>query len=320
MASHSGSTGVVYAALVGNLLIAVTKFVAAAYSGSSAMLSEGVHSLVDTGNEVLLLYGMKRAARPADRTHPMGHGRELYFWTFIVAVLVFALGAGVSFYEGVTHILEPEPVANTTITYVVLGLSFAFEGFSWYVALKEFRRQKGGMGYFEAVRRSKDPTTFTVLFEDSAALIGLAVAFVGILSAELLGIPELDGVASIGIALVLAATAVFLARESKGLLLGEPASADVQRRILAIAERDPAVQSANGVVTVHLGPDQIVASISAEFEDAATAPQIEAAVDRIEAALKVEVPEVTTLFVKPQTASRFAERAREVAAASDRPA
>lgn len=313
MASHSGSTGVVYAALAGNLLIAVTKFAAAAYSGSSAMLSEGVHSLVDTFNEVLLLYGMKRAARPADRTHPLGHGRELYFWTFIVALLVFAIGAGVSFYEGVLHMLDPEPVENPTITYVVLGLSFAFEGFSWVVALKEFRREKGTMGYFEAVRRSKDPTTFTVLFEDSAALIGLAIAFVGIFCAEILDMPELDGAASIGIAFVLAATAVFLARESKGLLLGEPASAETQRRILAIAARDPAVRSANGLVSVHLGPDQIVASISAEFEDAATAPEIEASVDRIEAALKREVPEVTTLFVKPQTAQRFAERARKVA-------
>ncbi|KQT47524.1 cation transporter [Aureimonas sp. Leaf454] len=316
MASHSGSTGVIYAALAGNLLIAVTKFAAAAYSGSSAMLSEGVHSLVDTFNEILLLYGLKRAARPADVTHPLGHGREIYFWTFIVALLVFSLGAGVSFYEGVVHILDPEPVTNSGITYAVLGLSFAFEGFSWFVALKEFRRQKGRMGYFEAVRRSKDPTTFTVLFEDSAALIGLAIAFVGIFSAEMLGIPELDGAASIGIALVLAATAVFLARESKGLLLGEPASVAVQRRILEIAQRDPAVQSANGVVTVHLGPDQIVASISAEFEDEATAPEIEAAVDRIEAALKTDVPEVTTLFVKPQTAGRFAERARAVAGAA----
>ncbi|WP_062221924.1 cation diffusion facilitator family transporter [Aureimonas sp. D3] len=317
MASHSGaqsggSQKVIYAALAGNLLIAITKFVAAAYSGSSAMVSEGVHSLVDTGNEVLLLYGTRRAARPADRTHPLGHGRELYFWTFIVALLVFALGAGVSIYEGISHMLAPEPIEDPTITYVVLGLSFLFEGFSWVVALKEFRVTKGRLGYIEAVKRSKDPTTFTVLFEDSAALIGLAIAFVGIFLAQALDMPELDGAASIGIGLVLAATAIFLARESKGLLIGEAAAPTTQAAILAIAESDPGVQSANGVITVHLGPTQIVAALSAEFEDAMTAPEIEASVHRIEAAIRAAHPEITTLFVKPQTHRTFAERARRI--------
>lgn len=322
MASHSGarpggSQKVIYAALAGNFLIAITKFVAAAYSGSSAMVSEGVHSLVDTGNEILLLYGVSRAARPADRTHPLGHGRELYFWTFIVALLVFALGAGVSIYEGISHMLAPEPIEDPTITYVVLGLSFLFEGFSWVVALKEFRVTKGRLGYIEAVKRSKDPTTFTVLFEDSAALIGLAIAFVGIFLAQALDMPELDGAASIGIGLVLAATAIFLARESKGLLIGEAAAPATQASILAIATSDPGVQSANGVVTVHLGPTQIVAALSAEFEDAMTAPEIEASVGRIEAAIRAAHPEITTLFVKPQTHRTFAERARRIEAQSD---
>ncbi|WP_427025312.1 cation diffusion facilitator family transporter [Aureimonas ureilytica] len=317
MASHSGaqasgSKKVIYAALAGNLLIAITKFIAAALSGSSAMLSEGVHSLVDTGNEVLLLYGTRRAARPADRTHPLGHGRELYFWTFIVALLVFALGAGVSIYEGISHMLAPEPIEDPTLTYVVLGLSFLFEGFSWFVALKEFRVTKGRLGYIEAVKRSKDPTTFTVLFEDSAALIGLAIAFVGIFLAQALDRPELDGAASIGIGLVLAATAIFLARESKGLLIGEAAAPATQASILAIAESDPGVQSANGVVTVHLGPTQIVAALSAEFEDTMTAPEIEASVGRIEAAIREAHPDITTLFVKPQTHRTFAERARRI--------
>ena len=169
MAGHSGSTTVIYAALASNLLIAVTKFVAAFFTGSSAMLSEGVHSLVDTGNGALLLYGLHRANRPADRMHPFGHGREVYFWSFIVALLVFALGAGVSFYEGVLHILDPEPIQNFRITYIVLGLCMLFEGGSWLVALKEFRLAKGKRGYIEAVRLSKDPSVFTILFEDTAA-------------------------------------------------------------------------------------------------------------------------------------------------------
>ncbi len=314
MAGHSGSKFVIYAAIVGNLMIAVTKFAAALFTGSSAMLSEGVHSLVDTGNGLLLLYGLKRAAKPPDLNHPLGHGRELYFWSFIVALLVFALGAGISFYEGVLHILDPEPVRNVTVNYIVLGVSFVFEGVTWWVAFKEFRRNKGGLGWFEAVRQSKDPSVYTVLFEDSAALLGLAVAFFGILAAELLGIPELDGVASIGISLILGATAIFLARESKGLLIGEPAMPDVQRKLLEIAQADPAVQKANGVVTVHMGPESIVAGLSIEFDDHTSAPDIEECVERIEARLKAELPEITSLFVKPQTQGRWERRRAQIAA------
>jgi len=317
MAGHGGSKMVIYAALAGNLAIALTKFAAAFFTGSSAMLSEGVHSLVDTGNGGLLLYGMHRAARPADRTHPLGHGRELYFWSFIVALLVFALGAGVSFYEGIVHIMAPEPVANVKVNYVVLGLSFLFEGSSWLVALKEFRREKGKQGWLQAVQSSKDPSVYTVLFEDSAALLGLIVAFAGILAAEQLEMPELDGAASIGIALILGATAIFLARESKGLLIGEPASPEVQKKVLAIAQQDPAVQRANGVLTVHMGPQEIVAGLSIEFEDHLSAPEIEACVERIEARLKKEMPEITRLFVKPQTTGTWEQRRKLIEAASN---
>lgn len=317
MAGHSGSKRVIYAALAGNLAIALTKFAAAAFTGSSAMLSEGVHSLVDTGNGALLLYGMHRAARPPDRTHPLGHGRELYFWSFIVALLVFALGAGVSFYEGVIHIMAPEPVVNAKVNYVVLGLSFLFEGSSWLVALKEFRQQKGKQGWLQAVQSSKDPSVYTVLFEDSAALLGLIVAFAGILSAQLLEMPELDGVGSIGIAVILGATAIFLARESKGLLLGEPASPEVQKKVLAIAQEDPAVQRANGILSVHIGPEEIVAGLSIEFEDHLTAPEIEACVERLEARLKKEMPQISRLFVKPQTAGTWEQRRKAIAEASE---
>lgn len=312
MAAQSGSKFVIFAAIAGNLLIAATKFVAAFFTGSSAMLSEGVHSLVDTGNGGLLLYGLHRAAKPPDKQHPFGHGRELYFWSFIVALLVFALGAGVAFYEGVIHILDPEPIANPLVNYVVLGLCIVFEGGSWFVALKEFRRSKGNLGYIQAVRRSKDPSVYTVLFEDSAALLGLAIALVGISAAQYFDQPWMDGAASIGISLILAATAVFLAVESKGLLMGEPALPDVQAAILAIAQADPAVEKANGVLTVHLGPEQIVAGLSLDFVDHLSAADIETCVERLEARLKAEVPEVTAVFVKPQTTGRWHERRRKI--------
>jgi len=312
MAAHSGSKKVIYAALAGNLAIAVTKFIAAFFTGSSAMLSEGVHSLVDTGNGGLLLYGLRRANRPPDATHPLGHGRELYFWSFIVALLVFALGAGVSFYEGVIHILDPEPVRNPTVNYVVLGLSFLFESASWWVALKEFRQAKGRLGYLDAVRQSKDPSVFTVLFEDSAALLGLIVAFVGIFCAQIFAMPELDGVASIGISIILASTAIFLARESKGLLMGEAALPEVQKAVLALAQADPAVQRANGILTVHLGPEEIVAALSLEFEDHMTAPEIETCVERLEAKLRKEMPQITALFVKPQTTGTWERRRKAI--------
>lgn len=308
----SGSHKVVYVALGGNLMIAMAKFVAATISGSSAMLSEGVHSLVDTVNELLLLYGLHRAAKPPDRSHPFGYGRELYFWSFIVALLVLAMGAGVSFYEGVMHIRQPEPVEHPLLNYLVLAVSVVFEGTSWYVALREFRARKGHLGYFEAFRLSKDPSTFTVLLEDSAALLGLLVALVGLIGAQLLAQPMLDGVASIGIAGVLAMSAMLLARETKGLLIGEPAHPAVSDAILAIAAGDAGVRCANGVLTVQMGPSQVVATLSAEFEDALTTPQIEACINRIEKQAKVTHPEIVSLFIKPQTAETWRARRQAI--------
>ncbi|MBN8945828.1 MAG: cation transporter [Rhodanobacter sp.] len=313
----SASHKVVYVALGGNLMIAIAKFVAAGLSGSSAMLSEGVHSLVDTVNEVLLLYGLHRAGMPPDRSHPFGYGRELYFWSFIVALLVLAAGAGVSFYEGVMHIREPEAIKRPWINYAVLGVSFLFEGTSWLVALREFRARKGKLGYFEAFRLSKDPSTFTVLLEDSAALLGLLIALAGVVGAQAFDAPVLDGVASLGIAGVLASFALLLARETKGLLIGEPAHPRVSGSILAIAAADPGVHAANGVLTVQMGPNQVVATLSAEFEDALTTPQIEACINRIEAQAKTIHPELLSLFIKPQTAETWRERRRYVEAAGD---
>ena len=256
------SKKVIYAALLGNVLVALTKFAAAGLTGSSAMVSEAIHSLVDTGNEVLLLYGLRRAARPPDELHPLGHGRELYFWSFIVTLLIFALGAGVSVYEGISHVMAPVPMSNTVVNYVVLSLAFVFEGVSWRVAIKEFRSAKGDRGYFEAVRQSKDPTMFMVLFEDTAALIGVVIALAGIATSETFDLPVLDGAASIGIGILLGVVAIFLAREAKGLLIGEPAALEVVSSICAIARAHPGVERSNGLFTVHLGPDQIVAAIS----------------------------------------------------------
>jgi cation diffusion facilitator family transporter len=306
MAAHSGSKIVIHAALAGNFAIALTKFVAAMLTGSSAMLSEGVHSLVDTGNQALLLYGLKRSQRPPNRTHPFGHGRELYFWSFIVAVLLFSLGAGVSFYEGLTHILHPEPATDLLTAYVVLGVAAVFEGTSWFVALREFRRTKGNRDYFDAIHESKDPSVFTVLFEDSAALLGILVAFLGISGASFLSMPVLDGVASIGISVILTTAAIFLARESKGLLMGEPAAPEMERLILQIARNDEAVDHANGVVTVHLGPQEVFVGLSIDFRDALSGHEVELSVERLERAILDKLPEVVSLFIKPQKQQNWA--------------
>ncbi len=299
---------VVYAALFGNLAIACAKFVAAYITNSSAMLSEAVHSVVDTLNEILLLYGLKKSKQPANYLHPFGYGRELYFWAFIVALLVFALGSVVSIYQGVQHIRHPEEMVSPLVNYVVLIFAILCEGTSWFVALKSFKKTKGKMGYFEAFRHSKDPTTFTVLFEDSAALIGLFIALMGIFLAHELNMPVLDGVASVLIGVVLAISALLLARETKGLLLGETADPQLRQNVLNVAQEDFAVYSANGVLTEQIGAHQVIASLSLEFKDHLTTDEIEACVNRIEAKIKSIHPEIVALFVKPQTKQIWLER------------
>ena len=310
MAANSSSTQVIYAALAGNLLVAFTKAGAAAWTGSSAMLSEAVHSFVDIGNQLLLLYGMRRATLRADQDHPIGYGRELYFWSFIVALLVFALGAVVAIYHGVLHVRNPEPVHDAYVNYVVLGLAFGFEGASWWVAFRHFRAIKGALGYYQAFRSSKDPPSFVGLFEDSAALIGIVIAAFGTFAATHLGLPALDGVASILIGLVLAGTAVLLARESKSLLIGERADGALSDALMRIAEAASPTSKANGVLTVQLAPDQILAALSLEFADTLRVPDVEAAVVEIERQIRAAHPEVVTLFIKPQTAAAFKETVR----------
>jgi cation diffusion facilitator family transporter len=311
LAANSSSKTVVYAALIGNLLVALTKTAAALWTGSSAMLSEAIHSFVDTGNEVLLLYGLHRAGRQPDIAHPLGYGRELYFWSFIVALLIFALGAGVSIYEGIVHIRNPEPIRDPLVNYIVLALSFVFEGASWWVALKQFNVAKGQLGYYEAFRRSKDPPSFMVLFEDTAALAGILIAAAGNVVSVSLSEPIFDGIASIAIGAILGATSILLARESKSLLIGEQASRELTRSILEAAAGEPSVSRPNGVTTVQLAPDQIVAALSLEFADTLRAPEIENAVVAIEQRVRAAHPEVVALFVKPQTDETFRKRRQE---------
>src|SRR3954452_11714244 len=299
------SKKVIYAALAGNFLIAATKFGAALWTGSSAMLSESVHSLVDTGNQGLLLYGHRRASRPPDERHPLGYGRELYFWSFIVTLLVFALGAGVSLYEGIEQIRERHPITDPAINYAVIAFSVVFEGTSWWIALQEFRKTKGDLSYFQAFKRSKNAPLFLVLFEDSAALIGLAIAFIGNLASQHFGRPELDGVAALGISLVLAITATMLARESKELLIGEPAGPRITNSVMKIAREQDGVERVNGLMTVHLAPDEIVLALSLEFADRLTTPEIEQRVAELEGKLREMHPEIVALFVKPQPREQY---------------
>lgn len=309
--TSSRSKNVVYAALLGNLMVAVTKFAAALFTGSSSMFSEGVHSLVDTGNEALLLYGYYRSSLGPDQVHPFGYGRELYFWSFVVALLLFALGAGISVYQGIIHVLAPSRIENIAVNYIVLALSAILEGASWWVALVTFRAVKGDLGYWEAIRRSKDPPSFMVLLEDTAALIGISIAALGIFLADRLQYPAIDGIGSILIGSVLAATASLLARESKELLIGERANEEINSSILALAASEPGVEAANGALTVHLAPDQIVVTLSLEFSDDLRTSQIEQCVEALEKRIRAAHPEVVSLFIKPQTRRGF-ETARQV--------
>jgi len=308
----AGSTKVIVAALIGNALIAVTKFAAAAYTGSSAMLSEGVHSLVDTGNQVLLLFGLKQSRKPPDEDFPFGHGKEVYFWSFVVAILIFAVGAGVSFYEGFVRVVTPYPVENVFVNYIVLGFAMIFEGAAWYLAFKEFGRVKGSRGYIEAVHQGKDPTFFVVLFEDSAAMLGLLVAFAGVWLGDVTGNSVFDGIASMIIGLILGGTAVWLAYETKGLLIGERANREVVDGIRRIINTQPSVRHVNEVLTMHMGPEFILVNVSVDFSDNIRVGEIEETVARMDHQIKTHFPNVKRVFVeaearrgwKPRTTAR----------------
>jgi len=301
----SESRKVVIAALIGNVLVAATKAVAAVVTGSSAMLSEAVHSFVDTANEVLLLYGGHRSRRKPDADHPFGYGRELYFWSFIVALLIFALGAGVSAYEGIRHLSHPEPIEKPIVSYVVLGLSFLFEGGSWIVAFRSFSKAKGDLNWWKAITTSKDPPQFMVLLEDTAALIGITIAFAGTVLSVSLNDPRFDGLASLLIAIVLAVVAVVLARESKELLIGERADPAMQASVTEMARAMPGVVSVNGVLTSQMAPDQVVVAMSIEFEDGLGVVDVERLVADMEKKAREAYPVISSLFIKPQSPQTF---------------
>jgi cation diffusion facilitator family transporter len=300
MSSGGHNNRTLWIAFAANAGIAVSKFVAAAFTGSSAMLTEGVHSLVDSTNQLLLLWGRRAARKPPDKSHPFGYGRELYFWSFVVAVLVFALGAGVSIYEGIVHISHPEPAVSPIVAYIVLVVAFLLEGGSTFSAFKEFREAKGQLGWFEAVKRSKDPPTFIVLLENGAAMFGIIIAAVGLALSQLTGDPRFDGTASIIIGAILGFTAWVLAVESKQLLIGESAGRDTIEGLRGLAVGRPGIIGVGEVLTVHSSPDQITAMMSVDFDDGISAREVEDIVAAIEAEAFTQWPLVKRLYVRPQ--------------------
>jgi len=297
------STKVIYAAIAANIAIAATKFAAAAFTGSSAMISEGVHSLVDTGNGGLMLLGVHQSRKPADERHPFGYGKELYFWTLIVAIVIFAVGGGISAYEGLLHVLRPRPLEDALLNYIVLGVAFVFEGYSFGVAFKAFQLEKGEQSIWESIDTSKDPTTYTVLFEDSAALLGLIVAFVGVFLAHQFNNPYFDGAASIFIGVILAIVAVLLAYESKGLLVGEAVDPETLKNIRRIAESDPRVEKVKSALTMHFGPHTILLAMDLQFRKNLSAAEVENSIDILEDKIRKQHEDVKHIFIESESIS-----------------
>jgi len=307
MAAHSKK--VVIAALLGNGAIATIKFIVAAITRSSAMLAEAVHSLADTGNQALLLLGIKRSTKPADELHPFGYGQEQYFWSFVVANMLFFIGAVVSIYEGVRKLGHPHPIERAWLIYIILGVSFVIEGTALTIAYREFNRHRpSGMGLLRAMRRTKDTSVLVVLLEDSAALSGLLVAFFGVLAAELTGMMIFDAIASIAIGLILGLVALVLAWETKDLLIGEAATREDRAAIRAAVEAFDEVQAVGQLLTMHLAPSKILVAMDLEFSDGLGANAIEAVVDRIEAAIREKVPAVDRIFIEAEEVRVLARR------------
>jgi cation diffusion facilitator family transporter len=293
------SRAAIYGAIGANVAIAVTKFVVAAITGSSAMLSEGIHSAVDTGNGVLLLVGTRLSQRPPSPEHPFGHGKELYFWSLIVAVLIFGLGGGVSFFEGVTHIRHPQPSTELRWNLIVLGAAALFEGTSFLIALRQLRRENKGRTIWQALRTSKDPTTYTVMAEDAAALLGLAVALVGILAAHAFDEPALDGAASVVIGLILAAVAVLLVREARGLLIGEGIRVNTAREIRSLALAQPGVREAAVPLSMYIGRDEALVTLQLRFAPGLPVEQVQESIAALSREVQLRYPTIKRLSVQP---------------------
>ncbi len=295
---HQEKPVAIYGALVANLAIAVTKFVAAGITGSSAMISEGIHSVVDTGNQILLLLGIKRSQKPPDANHPFGHGKELYFWSLIVAMLLFGVGGGLSVYEGITHLLHPHPLEDPLWNYVSLGAAFVFEAISWILAMRQLRPTIREKGMWKALRTSKDPSIVILFFEDSAALVGLVIAFLGIFLGHLWNSPVPDGIASLAIGLLLAGVATFLVAQSRGLLLGESVDPEILADIRAIVASDPAVVEAKYPLTMHLGPEEVLMNLEIDFRPGLPPGQITESINRLEQEIRRRHPEVQRIFIE----------------------
>lgn len=301
---------VVYGAIAGNLAIAVTKFIAAGITGSSAMLSEAIHSTIDTGNGLLLLVGLKRSQRQPDPEHPFGYGKELYFWSLIVAVLIFGVGGGISAYEGVLHMLHPEPMRDAKWNYIVLGSAAVFEGISFSIALHAMLKQKGDKPFWKALHASKDPSTFTVMAEDSAALAGLLIAALGVWTSHFFNMPVLDGAASVAIGILLAGVATLLIYESRSLLVGEGVDGDMARAIQQLAQDDQTVASAGRPLTMYFGPDEILLTLDVKFRSGASGSEIAAAVDRIERNIRTRFDAVKRIYIEAKPIAAAAHDAR----------
>lgn len=288
----------VWASIGANLCIAVLKFVAAAVTGSSSMLAEAVHSLVDSADGGLLLLGTHRSKRPPDEDYPFGYGHELYFWAMVVAMMIFTFGGGVTIYEGITRIRSPEPSTNMGWNYAVLAGAAIFDGVSFVIGWRSFSRYRGDRGFWSAVRTTKDPTLFSVVLEDISDLMGLAIAAVAITLAHVLQAPWIEGAGSVGIGVVLVATAFVLISETKGLLVGERAPGDLIARVRAAAVADPAVRHVDPPVTLQLGPDQVLVGLNVAFEPTLTAVDVATAVDRLEGAIVQRNPEIKHLYIE----------------------
>jgi cation diffusion facilitator family transporter len=299
MSAPTARTRTLVVALLANLGIAISKFAAAAITGSSAMLTEGVHSVVDSVNQLLLMWGRHAATRPPDEVHPFGYGRELYFWSFVVAVLVFSLGAGVSVYEGIIHIAHPEPAVSPVIAYAVLLIAFLLEGWSTVEAYRDFNKAKGKLGWFQAIRRSKDPPAFIVLLENGAAMAGILAAAAGLLLSQLTHDPFFDGAASVVIGIILGFTAALLAYESKGLLIGEAADPELVESLRTLAGEIQGVVGVGNVLTVHSSPDQVTVMMDVDFQNELPASEVERIVSTIEDQAQERWPQVSRLFVRP---------------------
>ncbi|OUJ75998.1 cation diffusion facilitator family transporter [Hymenobacter crusticola] len=301
MSGHSSSKFAIYGAIGANVAIAISKFVAAYFTGSSAMLSEGIHSFVDSGNGFLILLGVKQSEKPATTQHPFGRSKELYFWALIVAVLVFSVGGGMSFYEGIEHLRHPAPITDPTWNYVVLGLSILFEGISCTLALKAFNQDRGSMGFWETLRRSKDPSVFAILMEDIAALVGLTFALAGVYLGHALNNPYFDGAASILIGLLLVTVAIFLIYKTKGLLIGEGVDEETLASLQIIARAQPGVENVRPPLTSYLGPQDVVLALDVQFERNLSAAQVEQAIDGLQDAIRAKYPEFKRIFIEAKS-------------------